>query len=565
MKTKTISVSKKNINYIPNLANYDKVYSSFNFQKNREEYESKQIFNSAYYISDQNAASWRKNKVALYWISETGIKKKFTFSDINLLANKTANFLKAIGVSKGDRVFIFLPRVPEIYYSFIAILKLGAIAGVMFPAFGEEALLDRLQNSGAKVLITNKILAPRVMKIKSKLPDLKKIIIADNFENEVENYSPVFETRQLNETDPMFMLYTSSTGNTPVCGIVIPHKAIIQQIWTAKVVLDLKEDDTLWCTADPGWVTGLVYGLIAPWSLGITIVVHEGRFDPKTWYQTIQNYKISVLYSAPTAFRMLAQYDNTHKKYDLKSVRHILSVGEALTPASISWARHVFNLPIHDTYWQTETGSIMIANFPSLPIRQGSMGKAVPGIKAAIVDDSLTKLSANKEGNLAFIKGWPSMMTNVWKNKKRYESYFKGKWFFTGDRAYKDKDDYFWFVGRADDVIKTAGERVGPFEVEAALQDHPKVIEAGVIGVPDKLRGEIIKAFIVLKKNVKGDEKLKENIMKFIKTRLAGHAYPREIKFVAELPKNRSGKIIRRILKAKELGLPLGDTSTLIT
>lgn len=239
-------------------------------------------------------------------------------------------------------------------------------------------------------------------------------------------------------------------------------------------------------------------------------------------------------------------------------------MGEPLNPEAIRWGLKVFHLPIHDNWWQTETGGIMIANYPSMPIKLGSMGKPLPGTKAAIVNENGNKLRTGKEGDLAIKPGWPSMMIKIWRRSKKYKSYFTKGWYITGDRALMDKDGYFWFVGRSDDVIKTSGERVGPFEVENALIEHPAIIEAGVIGKPDPLRGEIIKAFIVLKKGYKGTDKLKDDIKKFVKKHLAGHAYPREIEFVKKLPKTQSGKIIRRILKAKELGLSTGDTSTLV-
>ena len=369
----------------------------------------------------------------------------------------------------------------------------------------------------------------------------------------MEKASSKFQVAKMKVQEPALMLYTSSTGETPICGIVIPQKALIQQHISARWVLDLKDNDIYWCTGDPGWVTGVIYGIITPWSLDISQFVFEGRFNPQEWYRIIENYQVSVLYTAPTAIRLLQAEKNLYKNYNLSSLRHIASVGEALNPASIDWALKTFGIPIHDTWWQTETGAMMIANYRSLKIKPGSMGKPIPGIQAAIIDNKGQILPANNEGNLAIKPGWPSMMIDVWKNKKQYQSYFRHNWYVTGDRAYMDKDGYFWFVGRADDVIKTSGERVGPFEVESALIKHPAIIEAGVIGKPDPIRGEIIKAFIVLLPKYKPSEKLKENIKLFVKKHLAGHAYPREIEFTKSLPKTKSGKIIRRILKAREV------------
>jgi acetyl-CoA synthetase len=329
--------------------------------------------------------------------------------------------------------------------------------------------------------------------------------------------------------------------------------------------LDLRDEDVYWCTADPGWVTGTVYGIWGPWLNGTSVYAFDGRFEAAKWYEIIQEYKITVWYTAPTALRMLMKAgDDLVKNYDLSSLRHICSVGEPLNPEVIRWGLKVYNLPIHDTWWQTETGSIMIANYPCLPIKPGSMGKPFPGIKAAIIDGKGNELPAGQHGLLALKPGWPSMLRTVWGDEKRFKEYFTvDGWYTTGDTAFKDEDGYFWFVGRADDVINTSGHRVGPFEVESALLEHRAVAEAGVIGKPDAERGEIIKAFVVVREGFKPSQELEEELKKFIKHRLAAHAYPREIEFCTNLPKTRSGKIMRRLLKARDLGLPTGDISTL--
>jgi acetyl-CoA synthetase len=363
--------------------------------------------------------------------------------------------------------------------------------------------------------------------------------------------------------DPAFMLYTSGTTGKPK-GVIHAHRAILHEHMSAKWVLDIQEDDVYWCTADPGWVTGIAYEILGSWSNGASSVIFAGRFSPDKWYQIIQDYNVNVWYTAPTAIRMLAAAGGLpQKKYNFSSLRHLASVGEPLNPEPIRWGLKTFGLPFHDNWWQTETGGILIANYPSMDIKLGSMGKPLPGITVGIVDDNGNELGINKEGNLAIKPGWPSMMKTIWRRPKKFKSYFIKGWYISGDRAFKDKDGYFWFIGRADDVIKTSGERVGPFEVESALVEHPAIIEAGVIGKPDPLRGEIIKAFVTLQEGFKPSEKLKEEIQIFIKKHLAGHAYPREIEFRDNLPKTRSGKIMRRMLKAQELGLPIGDTSTL--
>ncbi len=326
----------------------------------------------------------------------------------------------------------------------------------------------------------------------------------------------------------------------------------------------MEEYDIYWCTADIGWVTGVVYAALGPWGLGATQVMFEGRFSPENWYQLMQDYKVTVWYTAPTAIRMLMGSPVHPNKFNLSSLRHLCSVGEPLNPEAIWWGLEAFGLAFHDTWWQTELGGISITNYPVLDIKPGSMGKPLPGVVAAIIDDTGRELPDNEEGNLALeAASVASLMKTIWQNPEKYHSYFMDKWYISGDRAYRDADGYYWFIVRADDVINTSGERIGPFEVESALVAYPDVIEAGVIGKPDSVRGEIIKAFVVVKPGVAQDDALKEKLKVHVKKHLAGHAYPREIEFVEKLPKTRSGKIMRRVLKAKELGMPVGDTSTL--
>lgn len=958
MKKKLIKKTKTDFKKTPNLVDYQKTYRTFSWDQAEKELDwfPQKRLNAAHNAIDRHVQGSRKNKVALYWEGADGTKKKFTFYELYRLSNQFANLLKSLGIKKGERVFFFLPRVPALYFGFLGTLKTGAIAGTMFSAFGPKALLDRLENSDAKFLVTNQELYPRVDKIASKLPNLKKIILVENLEKLLSKMPVKFSCAKTKPDDPAFMLYTSGTTGKPK-GVIHFHRAILHEHMTAKWVLDLQEDDVYWCvppktivvsnpapctieqvkigdlvlghdgrfhpvvrlyrrkysgplikvktrysnipmcltpnhevlaaqpgkkaikwkpageltkkdfvlfprikavndlnklsisailkeylvkdgklqgqgfkrkikdkidinnrfmrlagyyvaegslgakgrmvqfsfskneekwvddvlfllkeifgvkgtkifinnlvearvnsviiaklfsklfgkkapnkklpswclylpdekisgfikgfwrgdgdtdrdrfrfcttsrilayqlklilhrlgltptfcfcpvekisnsrigkrtikarhgcyylavggrslkklskllgvkhpflkkrgntyqyarvtpnyiwmpissiqeepylgevfnletkassyslnnmvvhncTADPGWVTGIAYEILGSWSNGASSVVYQGRFDPAKWYEIIQEYKVNVWYTAPTAIRMLAATGlNLVRKYDLSSLRHLASVGEPLNPEAIYWGLKAFSLPFHDNWWQTETGGILIANYPCLDIKPGSMGKPVPGVVAAVVNDKGKKLPANQIGNLAIKPGWPSMMGKIWRRPKKYQSYFiKGmsrhergakrrvEWYISGDLAYQDKDGYFWFVSRDDDVIKTAGERVGPFEVESALISHPKIIEAGVIGKPDPMRGQIIKAFVALKEGVKGSKSLKDSIKKFVKKELAGHAYPREIEFVKSLPKTRSGKIVRRFLKAQELGLPLGDTSTL--
>lgn len=559
----------------PNLVNYEQEYKTFSYDeaaKSELSWFDDGKFNASYQAIDRHLSSPIKDKLALLWEGSDGKKESYTFAQIASLSNQYGNFFKSLGVVRGDRVFIFLPRIPALYASFLGIVKIGAIAGTLFSAFQEQALYDRLENSGAKVVVTNSDLGKRIEGIREKLPQLKHIINVDTqeFSSKLSSQSKDLDIEHMEKEDYAFMLYTSGTTGKPK-GVVHRHYAILSQHLTAKYILDLKDDDVYWCTADPGWVTGISYEILGSWSMGATEVVYEGRFNVEKWYQIISDYKVSVWYTAPTAVRMLmAKGTDTVKKYDLSSLRHILSVGEPLNPEAIKWGIEVFGLAFHDTWWQTETGAMMLVNFPCNDIKIGSMGKPFLGVSAAIVDDKGNEVAAKKEGNIALKPGWPSMMKTVWNNEEKYKTYFVGDWYISGDHGWKDEDGYFWFIGRADDVIKTSGERVGPFEVESALVEHPAVVEAGVIGKPDEVRGAIVKAFVVVKadyqektKNDEESQKLKDELSQFVKKHLAGHAYPREIEFMDKLPKTRSGKIMRRILKSKELGQPIGDTSTL--
>jgi acetyl-CoA synthetase len=572
-----IKKDTNSLGFQPNL-DYEETHQKFDWQsveKNLEFLDGGNL-NMAYECVDKYINTPLKDKLAFIWEGLDGYVERYTFHQLSLASNKFANILVRLGLKKGDRVFVFLERVPELYIGLLGILKAGAVMGPLFSAFGPEAVKDRLEDSGSKVLITSPKLKKKITGILPELPKLEHIIIVNkkgvpyeleeqdvSYEAEMEAASETFDIIKTSRNDYSVMHYTSGTTGKPK-GVVHAHQAIIGQYITAKYVLDIKSDDIYWCTADPGWVTGTSYGIFGPWSNGVTQVLYEGGFNASKWYQIIQEYKVTVWYTAPTAIRMLMKAgDELPKKFDISTLRYLCSVGEPLNPEAVVWGMDALGIPFHDNWWQTETGSIMIANYPGVNIRPGSMGKPFPGIHAEILDEQYNPLPAGEEGHLALKPGWPAMFRTYWEKKDYYDSRFIKGWYISGDKAFKDNDGYFWFVGRADDVINTAGHLVGPFEVESVLIEHPAVAEAGVIGKPDPLAMEVVKAFISLKEGYEPSDKLKKEIQVFVKKKLSSAAYPREIDFLETIPKTRSGKIMRRLLKARELGLPEGDISTL--
>ncbi len=564
-----------------NLTDYEKTYREFNWESLRSQFNgfTGDRVNMAYECIDRHCENGRRNKVALYWVGGDAGKfdiRLFTYDDMRKLSNRFANLLTRLGVKEGDRVFYFLPRIPTLYYGILGAFKTGAIAGPLFAAFGPEAVRDRVSDSGAVLLVTTPELYEKVAPIRGELKDLRNVLFVGgkpppgegnlSLSEELDKCSDEFRAKPLDWEAPMLVHYTSGTTGKPK-GIVHVHKAMYGHYITGKWVLDLREDDIYWCTADPGWVTGTSYGIFAPWLNGASQVVYEGRFAAENWYSVIDALDVTVWYTAPTALRMLMKAgDQMVKQHKFRRLRHILSVGEPLNAEVVRWGMKVYGLPIHDTWWMTETGAMMIVNFPCNAIKPGSMGRPMPGVHAAIIDGDGRELEPGKEGFLALRPPWPSMMREIWKNQAKFDEYFRIKgWYFSGDTAMMDKDGYFWFVGRADDVIKTSGHRVGPFEVESALVEHPAVAEAGVIGKPDPegIRGDIIKAFVSLRAGHTASDPLKKEIAEYVRKVLASHAVPREIEIVQALPKTRSGKIMRRVLKAREMGQDPGDVSGL--
>ncbi|HIW34055.1 MAG TPA: acetate--CoA ligase [Candidatus Paenibacillus intestinavium] len=556
-----------------NLQSYEQARENFSWEQIEQQlsWSTTGKVNMAYEVMDRHVDNGKGNKVALIY-SDQQREESYTYAQLSKGSNQFANALRKLGIHKGERVFIFMPRTPELYMSALGIIKVGAIVGPLFEAFMETAVKDRLADSEAVAIVTTPALLSRIKR--DELPALKHIIVFGDdvvegdgilcYERLMSEASDEQNIEWVDREDGLILHYTSGSTGRPK-GIYHVHNAMVQHLYTGQIVLDLKEDDIYWCTADPGWVTGTAYGIFAPWLNGVTNVIRGGRFSPSDWYSVIEKYKVTVWYSAPTAFRMLmGAGDEIVNQFDLSSLRHVLSVGEPLNPEVVRWGMKVYEHRIHDTWWMTETGAQLICNYPSMDIKPGSMGKPIPGVDATILDDYGNELPPYRMGNLAIGTPWPAMMRKVWNNEAKYEEYFRiESWYVSGDSAYRDEDGYFWFQGRVDDVINTAGERVGPFEVESKLIEHPAVLEAGVIGKPDPIRGEIIKAFIALREGYIASDELKTEISQFVKVGLSAHAAPREIEFKDKLPKTRSGKIMRRVLKAWELNLPTGDLSTI--
>jgi acetyl-CoA synthetase len=528
-------------------------------------------FNIARETVDRHAAGERASHVAIRWLPASGEARSLTYLQLSRLSNRYAHAFTNLGVAKGDVVFVLCARVPELYASVLGALKVGAAVSPLFSAFGPQPIKTRINLGRGKVLVTTQALYDRkVAKVAGEMPTLEHVLRVDARETQerLAHCAPHFEPCATSESDVAFLHFTSGTTGMPK-GALHVHGALVAHYATAKNALDLHPEDVFWCTADPGWVTGTSYGIVAPLAHGVTSVVDEADFDAERWYRILQEERVTVWYTAPTAIRMLmkAGAEAAHR-YSFPALRFIASVGEPLNPEAVWWGHEVLGLPIHDNWWQTETGGIMIANTAAMDIRPGSMGKPLPGVEAGIVERregaGVRVLDEpGRQGELALRAGWPSMFRGYLDQEERYRKCFADGWYLSGDLARRDADGYYWFVGRADDVIKSAGHLIGPFEVESALMEHPAVAEAGVIGKPDPTVGEVVKAFVSLRTGFQPDEELRRQLLGHARMRLGAAVAPKEIEFSAGLPRTRSGKIMRRLLKARELGLPEGDTSTL--
>jgi acetyl-CoA synthetase len=537
--------------------------------------------NIAHEAVDRHAASSLAEHTALRFLDRHGERQDVSFARLRSLSNRFAHVLRRVGVGAGDRVCTLTGRIPELHVAALGTLKSRSVFCPLFSAFGPEPIRARLAIGEVKALVTTEALYRRkVEAIRAQLPALEHVLLIPDVQGAHPGLAGTLELPGLmadapddftidptDSADPALLHFTSGTTGTPK-GALHVHDAVVMHHMTGRLALDLHPGDVFWCTADPGWVTGTSYGIIAPLTNGVTSIVDAGEFDPERWYRIIEEHRVTVWYTAPTAIRMLMKAGaDLARRHELSSLRFLASVGEPLNPEAVLWGRDTFGTPFHDNWWQTETGGIMIANFASMPVRPGSMGKPLPGIEAAIVRRAAEGVEVvttpDEQGELALRTGWPSMFRAYWNEPERYARCFADGFYLTGDLARRDRDGYYWFIGRADDVIKTSGHLVGPFEVESVLLQHPAVAEAGVIGRPDPVAGETIKAFVSLRTGHEPGDGLRAEILALARRRLGAAIAPKELEFVETLPRTRSGKIMRRLLRARELGLPEGDTSTL--
>jgi acetyl-CoA synthetase len=575
----------------PHLADWSAARSAFSWSDARRGLTGLPdgALNIAYEAVERHAHGPRADQVAIHWLGADGDELHLTYAGLSMLTNCAANALLGLGLKRGDRLFLLLPRIPELYIAVLGALKAGIVVSPLFSAFGPEPIATRINLGSGRALLTTRALFERkVAPVRAQMPTLAHVLLAGKHDGGavpegtldldplLDRASDLFDTVATRPDEMALLHFTSGTTGRPK-GAIHVHEAVVTHYVTGKYALDLHDGDVFWCTADPGWVTGMSYGVIAPLLHGVTMIVDEAEFDPERWYRILQEQRVSVWYTAPTAIRMLMKAGaEIARKYRFDALRFVASVGEPLNPEAVWWGLDALGLPIHDNWWQTETGGIMIANTPAFDIKPGSMGRPLPGVDAFVVQRrkegeqtvGVDIIDApDTEGELALAAGWPSMFRGYLNNEERYRKCFveatQGRLYLTEDMVKRDGDGYFWFVGRADDVIKSAGHLIGPFEVESALMEHPAVAEAGVIGKPDPVIGETVKAFVSLRPGFEASEALRRELLGHARKRLGPAVAPKEIDFIAVLPRTRSGKIMRRLLKARELGLPEGDTSTL--
>ena len=562
-----------------NIGSYEQRRQNFDWSIARRElgFVDGDPLNIGWFCSDRICEQGKRTKLAMIWEGFAGDVRTYTFDDVRLHSNAVADLVRRLGIAPGTPVCLFMDRIPELYIGFLGILKAGAIAQPLFSAFGEDSLLTRLQDAQTSAILTTRKHAGKVRRIRDQLPSLQHVVIVDAGDGALRPGEVAFDMHAAARVEdfdwfrgdpetPSVLHYTSGTTGKPK-GALHVHGSIFAQYLTSRWVLDLRDDDIYWCNADPGWVTGTSYGIIGPWCCGATQLVLDSGFGTERWYKTIAKHRVTVWYSAPTAIRLLMKDGSeAARRHDLSSLRHLCSVGEPLNAEAVIWSREAYGLPFHDSFWQTETGAIMISNYPGMPIKPGSMGKPFPGITATVLDPKAYEPvnRAGVAGLIALRPGWPSQIRSYWNNPAGFEAKFKNGWYLCGDRASIDRDGYFWFMGRDDDVINTGGHLVGPFEVESALLECRAVAESAAVAKPDPVNMEVVKAFVTLKRGFQPSDDLELDIMNHIRKRLSPLAMPQEIEFVDTLPKTRSGKIVRRILRCKEFHEPVGDLSTIM-
>jgi acetyl-CoA synthetase len=567
----------------PHLADYDAARAGFSWAAARMKLDGLPGggLNIAHEAVDRHALGALAQQTAFRFLRQSGIEQTLSYAELSARSSRFCNVLRTLGVGKGERVFILCGRIPELYVAVLGALKNGCVVSPLFSAFGPEPIQTRVNLGQGSVLVTTRALYRRkVLPLRAGMPSLMHVLLVRD-EDEPEEFAQTLEFETLlaraadqcrvtatRPEDPALLHFTSGTTGAPK-GALHVHEAAVTHYVTGLYALDLHPQDIFWCTADPGWVTGTSYGIVAPLLHGVTSVVDEAEFDAHRWYGILGDQGVSVWYTAPTAIRMLMKAGpEVAGGYRFPQLRFIASVGEPLNAEAVWWGQEVLGLPIHDNWWQTETGGIMIANTPGQDIKPGSMGRPLPGVDACIVrrreDGGIDAIEeTDVEGELALRRGWPGMFRGYLDQDERYRKCFAGELYLTGDLARRDADGYYWFVGRADDVIKSAGHLIGPFEVESALMEHPAVAEAGVIGKPDATVGEVVKAFVSLRHGFEPSEALVRELLGHARRKLGPAVAPKELAFLPTLPRTRSGKIMRRLLKARELGLPEGDTSTL--
>ena len=519
--------------------------------------------NLAYSALTLNACD--RSKIALVWESVSGKREVFSFYEIERLSNRIANILTDLGANFGDRVFTLLNRTPELYAAIPAVLKIGAAVAVLFPDFGAEAIRQRLEDAGAAVLITDAANLDKIGAICERLPSLEHILIIGDFDEKnlppcdaefhdfnelIKNASAEFTAANVSPDDTCFLIYTSGTTGLPK-GVVHRHAIRERLIDSARTVLNLQKNDFYWCSADPGWVTGLCYGIFAPWLLGMPILVYEGEFDTRKWLEILERNQVTCLYTTPTLLRLLRNEVGDALPKKSFALRRIYSAGEPLNPQVIIWAERTFDAQVFDNYWQTETGSFVIANRPNMTVRRGAMGKAVEGVQVSIIDNAGNEVPNNVVGDIAIRPTLTSFFKGYWNFPEATRACFRAGWYITRDRGKRDADGYFWFMARNDDVITCQAQRIGPFEVENALLSHPSIAESAAIGAKDEMTTDHVKAFVVLRKDFAASRKLAQEIAAHVRAQLSPLATPREIEFCDDLPKTRSGKIQRNQLRRR--------------